>query len=502
MTTSSNNRARVSRLDRTAAKPLVTALFIAAAASFVASCASAPPPSKKRSSEYFPESKYGVKASPRVVQYGQPVPQGGGRYMVGNAYTVKGRVYKPFENRRYTAVGYASWYGSAFHGRYTANGEVYDMDMLSAAHPTMPLPSYARVTNLRNGSSVVVRVNDRGPYERDRLIDLSAKTAELLEVKRHGAVKVKVEYIGPAKMEGHDKQLLMATYVAPTNTEIGNPSVMVAMNEVKRASAVAVAMRSQPKTTVPTVAVAMRQTAPAPMVAVAMRAPSSSPAVLLAMAPVPRARPDIAAEGGMAIDPYNYEIQAAQNTVPAVQPAYTRPTSVAIAEPERVAAPVVVRASATGGTNYGERTLGSFTVDNPSAFTEPDQSYQQPVYTSARSSYASDPDFSEAQRAADELASSSHAGLKLALQQAVARAAAERSADATEIAVGVFSSDANAAAMAEKLAWLGRTTASDVAVGGRNLRQVRLLVTNRNVTDADAIAAVAAAGARDAFIIR
>ncbi|WP_425292915.1 septal ring lytic transglycosylase RlpA family protein [Kaistia soli] len=439
-----------------------------------------------------------MKASPRVVQYGQAVPQGGGRYMVGKAYTVKGRVYKPFENRKYTAVGYASWYGSAFHGRYTANGEVYDMDTLSAAHPTMPLPSYARVTNLKNGSSVVVRVNDRGPYERDRLIDLSAKTAELLEVKRHGAVKVKVEYIGPAKMEGHDRQMLMATYVAPQNTEIGNPNVMVAMNEVKRASAVAVAMRSQPRAAAPTISVAMRQPAPTAIVPVAMRAPAASSQIVLAMAPIPRARPDIFVEGGTPIDPYNYEIQAAQNNVPAAAPVYQAPAAVAIAEPESVAAPTVVRASATDGTTYGERTLGSFTVDDPSAFTEQDQ---QPVYRSARSSYASDPDFTEAQRAADDLGRSSRAGLKLALQQAVARAAAERSADATEIAIGVFASDANAAAMAERLSWLGRARTVDVVVGGKTMQRLTLLVTNRGVSDSEAVAAVTAAGARDAYVV-
>ena len=504
MRTSSNHRARVSRLDRTAAKPLVTALFVAAAASIVASCASAPPPAKKRSSEYFPESKYGVKASPRVVEYGQPVPQGGGRYMVGKAYKVKGRTYVPFEHKRYAAVGYASWYGSAFHGRYTANGEVYDMDSLTAAHPTMALPSYARVTNLQNGSSVVVRVNDRGPYERDRLIDLSSKTAELLEVKRHGAVKVKVEYIGPAKMEGNDKRMLMATYVAPANTEIGNPNVMVALNDVKRASAAADAMRNQPRVTVPTVAVAMRQPAPAPMVAVAMRAPSASPTIVMAMAniPVPRVRPNITADGGMPIDPYNYEILAAQNSAPAAAPAYSQPAAVAIAEPDQIAVPTVVRASADGGTTYGERTLGSFTVDSPTAFTAPEPTYQQTVYPSARSSYAADPDLTSAQRAADEMAGARHAGLQLALQQAVARAAAERSADATEIAVGVFASDANSVAMAGKLAWLGSPRARDVEIGGKTLREVRLVVTNRSVSDADAIAAVTAAGARGAFIIR
>lgn len=504
MGTSSNKNLRAQRSNRAVIRPVATVFVIAAAASIVASCASAPPPTKKRTSEYFPESKYGVKASPRVVEYGQPVPQGGGRYMVGKAYTVKGKVYKPFENKRYTATGYASWYGSAFHGRYTANGEVYDMDSLSAAHPTMPLPSYARVTNVKNGASVVVRVNDRGPYERNRVIDLSSKTAELLEVKRYGAVKVKVEYIGPAKMEGNDKRMLLATYVAPNNTEIGNPNVMVAMNQVKRASAVAVAMRSQPRPASPTIAVAARQPAPAPTVAVAMRAPTTSPQVMLAMAPIPRARPDIALDGGTPIDPYNYEILVAQNGVPAAAPAVEQvPAAVAIAEPETVAAPTVVRASAAdGGTTYGERSLGSFTVSNPSAFAQPDYGFdQQPVYTSGRSSYAADPDFTGAQRAAEAMARSSRSGLQLALEQAVARIAAERRADATEIAVGVFASDANAAAMAERLGWLGPTSATEITVGGRRMHQLRLLVTNRAVSDGEAVAAVAAAGGRDAFIV-
>jgi rare lipoprotein A len=494
---------RASHLEGSVSRPVLTTLLIVAAASIVASCASAPPPkAKKRSSEYFPESKYGVKASPRVVEYGQPVPQGGGRYMVGKPYKVKGKTYRPFEKKKgYTAVGYASWYGSAFHGRYTANGEVYDMDTLSAAHPTMPLPSYARVTNLKNGASVVVRVNDRGPYERDRLIDLSSKTAELLQVKRHGAAKVKVEYIGPARMEGHDKQMLMATYVAPDNTEIGNPNVMVAMARVKKESAVAVAMRSQPATRsapAPTIAVAARQPAPVPTVAVAMRAPASSPQIVLAMAPVPRARPTSIVAGGTAIDPYNYEILAAQNA-PVAAPVAEPVQAMAIAEPEIVAQPDVVQASTVGGTTYGERSLGSFTVENPAAF---EAEYQQPVYRSARSSYASDPDFTDAQRAIDRMAKNSrNAGLEEALQLAVARAAAERSADATEIAVGVFADAGNAKAMAAKLAWLGRPAMSDVAVGGRTLHQLRILVADSSVSEKDALAAVAAAGARDAFIV-
>ena len=167
---------------------------------------------KARSKEYFSESEYGVKASPRVVEEGNAVPKGGGRYHVGKAYKVRGKWYQPKEDPDYDRTGIASWYGSAFHGRKTANGEVYDKYHLSAAHPTFPLPSYARVTNLENGSSVVVRVNDRGPFSHGRLIDVSSKTAELLDMKRTGTAKVRVQYVGRARMDGHDMPYLMASY--------------------------------------------------------------------------------------------------------------------------------------------------------------------------------------------------------------------------------------------------------------------------------------------------
>jgi rare lipoprotein A len=186
--------------------------------------------SSKRSKEYFAESKYGVKASPRVVFHG-PVPKGGGRDMVGKPYVVKGQVYYPKEDRNYDRIGYASWYGSAFHGRYTANGEIYDTSALTAAHPTFPLPSYARVTNTTNGASIIVRVNDRGPYERGRIIDLSSKTAEMLDMKGHGTAKVRVQYVGRARMDGQDEAFLMASYIPKGSRGVPSqvaPGVMVA----------------------------------------------------------------------------------------------------------------------------------------------------------------------------------------------------------------------------------------------------------------------------------
>lgn len=180
----------------------------------VTACGTAPSAPAKRThgKEYFSEKEYGVKASPRVAS-GDNIPKGGGRYLVGNPYVVKGKWYYPKEDFSYNKVGMASWYGSAFHGRLTANGEVYDQMHLSAAHPTFPLPSYARVTNVETGSSVIVRVNDRGPYHEGRLIDLSNKTADMLDLQHSGTGKVRVQYVGRARMDGHDMPYLMASYV-------------------------------------------------------------------------------------------------------------------------------------------------------------------------------------------------------------------------------------------------------------------------------------------------
>jgi rare lipoprotein A len=157
------------------------------------------------------DPKYGVSSSPRVVEPGQPVPKGGGTYRVGRPYIVGGRMYVPQENTRYRSEGTASWYGEDFHGRLTANGEVYDMNSLSAAHPTLPMPCYVRVTNLANRRSLIVRVNDRGPYHGNREIDLSGKAAELLGFSDRGLARVRVEYVGGAPLEGSDDRRLVAT---------------------------------------------------------------------------------------------------------------------------------------------------------------------------------------------------------------------------------------------------------------------------------------------------
>ena len=162
---------------------------------------------------------YGA-ASERIVKSAfAPVPRGGGRAVVGKPYKINGRWYKPRHQPNYNKTGIASWYGPNFHGRKTANGEIYDQTALSAAHPTLPLPSYVRVENIRNGRSVIVRVNDRGPFHKTRIIDLSYRTAELLGTRAGGIAKVKVKYIGRAPVDGSDEQYLLSSYKGPGSVE-------------------------------------------------------------------------------------------------------------------------------------------------------------------------------------------------------------------------------------------------------------------------------------------
>jgi peptidoglycan lytic transglycosylase len=187
-------------------------------------------------SEYFPASIYGA-ASPRVVADGEPIPHGGGTYLVGHPYTVDGRTYYP-NRRHYVAVGLASWYGDAFHGRRTANGEIFDRNSISAAHPTMPLPSYARVTNLRNHYSMIVRVNDRGPFEPGRIMDVSRRVADMLDFRKYGTTPVRVEYIGPASLDGSDDAKLMATLrYDGVPARFGMPNLFSETKPVETASA-------------------------------------------------------------------------------------------------------------------------------------------------------------------------------------------------------------------------------------------------------------------------
>ena len=116
-------------------------------------------------------------------------------YKIGKKYNVGGKYYYPKKDLYYNKTGIASWYGPKFHGKLTANGEIYNQYALTAAHKTLPLPSAVKVTNLKNNKSIVLRINDRGPFVNDRIIDLSSKAADILDLKREGTGLVRVQIL-------------------------------------------------------------------------------------------------------------------------------------------------------------------------------------------------------------------------------------------------------------------------------------------------------------------
>ena len=180
-----------------------------------------------------------------------PVPWGGGKNQLGKPYQVAGRWFTPKEQPGYDKKGPASWYGEAFNRRKTSNGEWFDMTRLTAAHPTLPLPSYVKVTNLDNGREVVVRVNDRGPFVGPRIIDMSKRSAEVLGFKDKGKASVRVQFIGMAPLDDKGQHLAamnrelargtsMKRMIARANGNLGggNDEVMLASAEPQAAAPV------------------------------------------------------------------------------------------------------------------------------------------------------------------------------------------------------------------------------------------------------------------------
>jgi len=152
-------------------------------------------------------------------------------YKVGKPYQIKGVWYYPAENLEYDETGISSWYGAKFHGRKTANGEIFDMNEISAAHRTLPLPSLVRVTNLENGRTLKVRVNDRGPYAHGRIIDLSRRASQLLGFEKQGTARVRVTVL-------KDETLAAAVRLKGQNqlASIGSPITIDSLPKAKVSS--------------------------------------------------------------------------------------------------------------------------------------------------------------------------------------------------------------------------------------------------------------------------
>jgi rare lipoprotein A len=190
------------------------------------------------------------------------IPFGGGKYHVGKPYQIAGRTYTPHEQPGYTKTGMASWYGDAFHRRKTSNGEWFDMETMTAAHPTLPLPSYAKVTNLENGRSVIVRVNDRGPFVDTRIMDLSKRAADKLGYRNKGIAKVKVQLIGPAPLRDSNAHMMAMNDAVDNGASLNQIAAMAQGDDSVQVAEVSPRkMRSQP---LPESQVAFDEPAPSP----------------------------------------------------------------------------------------------------------------------------------------------------------------------------------------------------------------------------------------------
>lgn len=245
MTTADGSARRSRDASGQTGNPSKLAGFVAVCglAAALAGCATAPvastntAPNTDVQAELAPAQNSHTAPSPKNSRSGAPVKPrapvvaritpGGGYQKLGEPYRIAGKLYVPQRDPNYDETGVASWYGRQFHGRLTANGERFDMNSLSAAHPTMPLPAYARVTNLANGRSVIVRVNDRGPFAHNRLIDLSKKTASVLDFRDNGTARVRVQFVGDAPLHGKDEDYLLASYQGPGPAPRGGQSAAV-----------------------------------------------------------------------------------------------------------------------------------------------------------------------------------------------------------------------------------------------------------------------------------
>ena len=179
-----------------------------------------------------PQPKFAAKHPVTGPTPGQMPTGAGGKYKVGSPYQVAGVWYSPKEEPGYDQQGLATWYGAEHHLKPTANGEIFDKYALSAAHTTLPLPSIVEVTNLENGKSVQVRVNDRGPFHDGGLIDLSQAAAQQLGFEQQGRTNVRVRYVGPAPLGAPDAGLRYAGYTPsmPTDQMPSGPTPYVGLN--------------------------------------------------------------------------------------------------------------------------------------------------------------------------------------------------------------------------------------------------------------------------------
>jgi len=216
------------------AKPcLLSASFIVFSSLLLASCIHHAPPPARQSAKISGPSDFKrprADGSPSwevdVSKIPDAVPRPHNGPYKNGPYQVFGKTYYPLASAKgYREVGQASWYGTQFHSKPTANGEIYDLYGMTAAHKTLPLPSYVRVTNLHNGKNVILRVNDRGPFHSDRIIDLSFAAARKLGFAESGTARVQVEAIDPREWQAQNRRWVLPSSAGSAQKAQDNPQV-------------------------------------------------------------------------------------------------------------------------------------------------------------------------------------------------------------------------------------------------------------------------------------
>ncbi|HYD98608.1 MAG TPA: septal ring lytic transglycosylase RlpA family protein [Alphaproteobacteria bacterium] len=240
-------------------------LLVGTAVAALAACAPKAPP---------------VASAPPPAPEAPKGPLGPGSYKVGKPYQINGIWYYPKEDYQYDESGIASWYGPGFHQKTTANGEIFDQNEVTAAHPTLPLPSLVRVTNLENGRSINVRVNDRGPYAPGRILDLSRRSAQLLGVEQKGTARVRVQILAEESRQIADAYRAAGraeSLVAGTPAPQAAPAAKIAKESLAPPPGVPVASATASRAPTAPVAGASRLgQAPAPVEVVASNVPGSN----------------------------------------------------------------------------------------------------------------------------------------------------------------------------------------------------------------------------------
>jgi rare lipoprotein A len=362
------------------------AILVAGAS--LAACASVAPPAPK-----YPS---------RMADLARPPARGPVTYKTGEPYQVGGIWYVPHEQPDYDETGVASWYGDAFNQKATADGEVFDMNVFSAAHTTLPLPSLVEVTNLDNGRKLTVRVNDRGPFVGGRIIDLSYAAAQELGYADKGLAKVRVRYVGPAPLAGPDAGVRMAD-ATPTRPPV-RPDTVRRVADAAHMEPPAWGFHTPLATRLPT-------PSPATAVQVAARA---APVAAHAAAALPAADDDVILTSYKAPQPV-----AVLTSMPAAKPATM--TAAAPAAPP-TPAPRLAKAAATPhapltgaelGPIHGEKiALPDFSHAGPSAAESVAQSTVQSTSQGFRIQAGAFSSRDNAQRAAAQLASAGHASVE------------------------------------------------------------------------------------------